>query len=443
MLALLDEINTTFPKANVSITDYNRKEGLVIDFDDIPQSELRPHFLGNSTSREQIQGWEDNCRVLSPKMDVPERTLEAFKAKLEAAAEISKNKSKAKKQQRQTENVVKRGDMSKLLTRTQRYLGLPTTKEGMKKQRTTKEEDLLLDIPSLSISGFDVTKPASGPFEDDVIFIAIDVEAFEFPPHPVTEVGIANLDTRDLHSKAPGTNGEDWQKYIKARHFRIEEHKRKTNSKFVDGCPDKFEFNNGASLFVQDRNISKTVTDCFKPPYGKDYPAMTDKPEKRKVVLVGHDINQDVNYLRHLGVSLANFSSIIDTIDTISLFRAYKQDNNSKTSLGHVLASFDLIGWHLHNAGNDAVYTLWAMLATCVKASAGLGDPNAKEKKKQEREEGENTAAEQARERYREDLEGFNSDGEDGGVAVRPGEIGAKPQESKVLYTAGGKVLDV
>jgi hypothetical protein len=375
-------------------------------------------------------------------MTVSERSLEAFKAKIEAAAEISKNKSKAKRQQRQAETAVKRGGMSQMLTRSQRYLGLPTTEEGLMKQETPKDEASVPEISRRSISGFDVTRPTLGPFNDDVIFIAIDVEAFELPPRPITEVGVATLDTRDLHSKAPGANGEEWQKCITARHFRIEEHKDKTNQIFIDGCPDKFEFNDGISIFVEDRNISKAVIDCFKPPYGKDHPPVPEKPEKRNVVLVGHDINQDVNYLRQLGVTLADFSCIIDTIDTASLFRAHTEDSNGR-SLGTVLASFDLCGWNLHNAGNDAVYTLWAMLATCVKTSANLRNPQAKKKKEEDHQERENDQAEKTRKQHRDDREGWNSDGEHGSVPIQPGLIGPKPQEIGVLYTAGGNVLDV
>ena len=103
VLALLEEINTTFPKANVRITDYNREEGLVVNFDDVSQPELRPHFLGHSTSRDQIDSWTNSCPLLTPKMAASERTVAAFKAKIEALEQVSKNKSKAKKEQRHQE----------------------------------------------------------------------------------------------------------------------------------------------------------------------------------------------------------------------------------------------------------------------------------------------------------------------------------------------------
>ena len=438
VLALLDEINATFPKANVKISDSNREEGLVINFDDITYPDLRPRFLGCSTSRNQLENWTASLPAPTPisgNMDIPNRTLEAFKEKLELAVEIAKNKSKAKKRERQGENIIKRQDMVRMLTRGQRYLGLAGKGE---------EASLMPDIPSLSIATVNADAPAPHPFDNDVIFIAVDVEAWEDPPNPITEVGVATLDTRDLRQQAPGTNGEGWQKCIRARHFRIDEHKRKCNHKYVDGCPDKFEFNNHQSTFVPDAHISNTVSDCFNPPYGNDFPDTKHTLEKRNVVLVGHDINQDINYLRKLGISLANFSCIVDTVDTANLFRVYTHEPSSR-SLGHILGEFDLMGWHLHNAGNDAVYTLWAMMAICVKQAVARDE--VAEKREQKLREREEAAIEQAKERVRDESEGWDSTGGDGGVPVLPtlplvdGSGGRKGQ--RVLYTAGGNVLDV
>ena len=437
VLALLDEINSAFPNANVHITDYNREEGLVINFDDISYPELRPRFLGCSTSRDQYEDWTNSVPAPAPSsgnMAIPSRNLEAFKAKMEAAVEIAKNKSKARKKERQGEHIAKRQDMVRMLTRSQRYLGL--VGKG--------EESLMPDISSLSVADVKLDAPSPHPFDNDVIFISVDVEAWEDPPNPITEVGIATLDTRDLRALAPGPNGEAWQPCIRARHFRIAEHKHKRNHKYLDGCPDKFEFNNHQSTFVPDALISRTVSDCFRPPYGKNSTDIKYPLENRNVVLVGHDINQDINYLRKLGISLATFSSITDTVDSASLYSAYSHDPNSR-KLGHILAEFDLMGWHLHNAGNDAVYTLWAVLAVCVKHAVAESEVvEERERKLREREE---VAVEMARERVRDESEGWEGTGGDGGRPVLP----TLPVESKsgwrkgrgLLYTSGGNVLDV
>lgn len=56
--------------------------------------------------------------------DGPDRSVEAFKAKMDAAAEASKAKSKRAKAFKKQEFVVKRQGMVKETLRAQRYLGL-------------------------------------------------------------------------------------------------------------------------------------------------------------------------------------------------------------------------------------------------------------------------------------------------------------------------------
>jgi hypothetical protein len=78
--------------------------------------------------------------------------------------------------------------------------------------------------------------------EDSVIFICVDVEAWERNHKLITEIGIATLDTADIISLAPGKGGANWASVIRARHFRIKEHNHLKNYNFVDGCADRFQF---------------------------------------------------------------------------------------------------------------------------------------------------------------------------------------------------------
>ena len=48
------------------------------------------------------------------------------------------------------------------------------------------------------------------------------------------------------------------------------------------------------------------------------------------------------------------------------MWQSLKRDTNPR-NLGSVLAELDIVGWNLHNAGNDAVYTLQAMLGISIK----------------------------------------------------------------------------
>lgn len=414
---LVAEINQAFPDANVVITDDLREDGLVLDFNEFTDNpDFRSRWLGRSTSKAQYQSWMDNLIMANSTPSAPpERSLQAFKEKIERAAEINKNKSKATRTKRQQEQVVKRQVMAQSLQRAQRYLGLlPPTDPTMP------------DIASLSPSPIDVDKPASHPFDQEVIFIAFDVELYERGPNFVTEIGVATLDTADLADLAPGRVGEAWQKVIRARHFRIAEYKHYRNKDFVEGCPDKFEF--GTSEFISKDSIGTTLSSCFKPPFSG--PAESER--ERNVILVGHDIRMDIQYLQSAGFNVLNSASVIGQIDTAELYRVYSRDPNAR-SLGGILLDHDLMGWHLHNAGNDAVYTLWGLLATCVQAASQRGTAEEALKHQSVMEKRMEVAAEQAREKVLLDGEGW----------VVGGSTTEEGQEKAKYYTPGGAALDV
>lgn len=145
----------------------------------------------------------------------PDRSVEAFKAKVDAANAISKAKKKTDKLKTFQNAIVQRQDMVRQSLRAQRYLGL-LPKSDLSSQ--------MPDISILSISApVDVSKPVPHAFDMDAIFIAIDLEAYESPPRMVTEIGIATLDTRDLKGVAPGEIGKEWHSLIRGRHVRVAE----------------------------------------------------------------------------------------------------------------------------------------------------------------------------------------------------------------------------
>lgn len=210
--------------------------------------------------------------------------------------------------------------------------------------------------------------PAPHNFEGSVIFIAVDVESYEYNHNLITEIGFAILDTMDIKRIPPGERGKNWQKKIRARHIRVKEHTGYQNSDFVSGCADRFEF--GSSEFVALADIPKVIANCFRPPYstnigpeeaGNLYPSS----EKRNIILVGHDINIDINYLQKLGYNPLQVSNMLEVVDTATLDKVWKQHSQQR-SLGNILYDLDMDSWHLHNAGNDAVYTLWAMIGIAL-----------------------------------------------------------------------------
>lgn len=49
------------------------------------------------------------------------------------------------------------------------------------------------------------------------------------------------------------------------------------------------------------------------------------------------------------------------------MYRAFRDEENPR-NLGSILADLDISASYLHNAGNDAVYTLQAMIGIAITA---------------------------------------------------------------------------
>jgi hypothetical protein len=133
------------------------------------------------------------------------------------------------------------------------------------------------------------------------------------------------------------------------------------------------------SEWIKRADAPRIIAECFREPFSGPGPIdMTsnaledngwDEPTgapKRNIVLVGHDLSADINYLENLGYSVYNLSNLRGKTDTSDMYRAFRRETNPR-NLGSILADLDITGWYLHNAGNDAVYTLQAMLGIAVK----------------------------------------------------------------------------
>ncbi|KAL9052680.1 MAG: hypothetical protein Q9162_005239 [Coniocarpon cinnabarinum] len=130
----------------------------------------------------------------------------------------------------------------------------------------------------------------------------------------------------------------------------------------------------------------------------------------RNVVLVGHDIDQDIRYLRRTGVDLASFETAA-TLDTCNLYRAHEHEWNA-TSLSAILSQYDMTAWNAHNAGNDAVYTLWGMLALVLAHTMERGDPAAKQRFEERQKQREMDDVVRAGVHARDMAEGWESEAE-------------------------------
>jgi hypothetical protein len=183
-----------------------------------------------------------------------ERSLAAFRAKIEFMNLAQKGKKLAHKEKQKTERIAKQQSWNHSIKRIQRYLGIREVRHGyhaaIRKGLEASglgwlDYDAAVRAAASKLppsAAFDPEKLAPFPQEGSVVFVCIDVEAYERNASLITEIGIATLDTKEIASVIPGEGGINWLNLIRSRHFRINEYKDLCNTEFVDGCADKFEF---------------------------------------------------------------------------------------------------------------------------------------------------------------------------------------------------------
>ncbi|OBU01039.2 hypothetical protein VE01_00919 [Pseudogymnoascus verrucosus] len=420
-------------KTHLGIPIMERDPGFIIDCpnDGTP----RPRYIGRSNDYETAvltkkaipsKGYRPPNEPASSTKPSDE-SLEAFKERMEEMLEMDRKKKQALKTKKQAERYAKQQGWNHVTKRVQRYLGLRERQTevdewGIKISAPSPGDGLAkieADLAKLNIkTQIDVTKPAPFEQESSVVFICVDIEAYEKNHRLITEIGIATLDTADITNISPEERGTSWFSAIRARHFRIKEYGHLNNTEYLQGCADMFRF--GTSEWIKIADAPKSVADCFKPPFSNPLSlSPIDPSEKRKIVLVGHDLPQDIAFLRQLGYDPGNLPNLLECTDTAHMYRAFRREPNN-SGLGKVLADLDIAGWDLHNAGNDAVYTLQAMVAIAVKALVEKQDIREREKEVMEQKIKE--AMEAAAEVVRENKEGWSSGGEDsdGGIPGPP-----------------------
>jgi len=359
--------------------DISRHPGFEIGFEDGP----RPRYLGRLTedcSLADLEAMIPDSFKVEPEV-VDDRSFPAFRRKMEAAILAGKNKQKNAKDRKRRDRVMTKRGWCAQLKRAQCYLGVrprgTVDKEAFHNdpnhsyEESQAAQEAYEKAAGLKLPKLVINDPAPCPFDQDIVFVCVDVEAYEKDHNKVTEIGISTVDTRDLKTTPPGEGGAEWMKKLRARHFRIAEHGHLNNTEFVSGCADKFVEKFGTSEWISIKEASQVIASCFRHPFsalgkyhpypndrnkvgrhgsGSQYiPAVDNGEPKRNVVLVGHDIKADIDYLRKIGYDVTNLPNLLEAIDTADLFRAMTHEQQTR-SLGAVLFELELVGWHLHNA---------------------------------------------------------------------------------------------
>ncbi|CAO3629504.1 unnamed protein product [Cunninghamella echinulata] len=194
--------------------------------------------------------------------------------------------------------------------------------------------------------------------EKKYVFVSIDIEAYELDHSILLEIGWTLYDSR--------------YDRLQDQHYMMDPYKHLTNGRYVENQKLQFQF--GDSIWC-------SLNQAFQELY-KDLAWATKRDGG--FILVGHGLMSDLQYLQKQnfkwpcikgkdiagnvvleedGVLDVNDSSLVAIINTDEMFGCYINDLHNPPSLGRCLYHFGIDHSFLHNAGNDAHYTMELMLA--------------------------------------------------------------------------------
>jgi len=228
----------------------------------------------------------------------------------------------------------------------------------------------LLGLPSLYTSQDVSTTPAS---PQDALIVSVDTENEKHGnDNHVVEIGVTILDTRDIVDSAPGPSARDWIAKTKTYHYVVDVTRHATERMRTCYFGDDM-FADASSI---KRHLLGVLQNSANPPFEQH-----GGHGRRKVVLVGHSVKGDLDQLvRSMELDLCSKETFLTTptmvFDTFMLSHDAIQQGAEVTSsrLGKLVCWLGIpeqyqqdglcIGWH--NAGNDAAYTMMALLIYAV-----------------------------------------------------------------------------
>ncbi|KAI8606391.1 hypothetical protein EDD21DRAFT_233481 [Dissophora ornata] len=161
-------------------------------------------------------------------------------------------------------------------------------------------------------------------------FISVDIESYEQDHSKILEIGWSIWDSRV-------------NKFMD-KHYAISDYRHLRNGKYVADRRDRFLFGESVWASLKDSIAA----------FQKDLETASGRNEEGVFALIAHDMASDEGYLRKMGVE---FPTGMIKFDTLRLNGA-RAGNHNKTGLGKLLDELDIENYSLHNAGNDAHYTL-------------------------------------------------------------------------------------
>lgn len=205
------------------------------------------------------------------------------------------------------------------------------------------------------------------------ILFSFDIEAYEHDNNVVTEIGVSVYDPREnLHSLVPITRNF---------HLIVSEALSLRNKSWVCDMKECYLLGQSAVLSLsQCVEFVQALVNYYMVPSFEE-----SKTWNR--AYVGHNIDGDIKWLRDIGVKIPHADKlnrnadlngdmeIPFVLDTMKLYSCCYGTNGA--SLGKILRLMRLPHAFLHNAGNDAHYTLQVLLHMCdvnFRVQYGLDD---------------------------------------------------------------------
>ncbi|KAF9287077.1 hypothetical protein BGZ88_008767 [Linnemannia elongata] len=176
-----------------------------------------------------------------------------------------------------------------------------------------------------------VPTTAPSPQDGGMWFISVDIESHEHNHDRILEIGWSIWDS-GVHK-------------FMDKHYAITDYRHLKNGKFVADRRDRFMF--GETVW---ENLQGSIA-----AFQQDLEKAVRRNEHGRFVLIAHDMTSDMKYLSGMGVT---FPEGMIQFDTVEMNAARVGDSNTKTGLGKLLDELEIENYCLHNAGNDAHYTL-------------------------------------------------------------------------------------
>ncbi len=182
-------------------------------------------------------------------------------------------------------------------------------------------------------------KDAKQAVEDNIKLISLDLEVFEKDQRCITEIGM--------------TVRKDHFSPVESQHFLIKEYLHLKNGTHVDDKSDRFE-----PYFGKTRKISLQAAVGM----------VQEEMDQGPFIIVAQDGIPDMDKLCQAGLNVNKEDLRI--LDTKELFCTFEGALEGRR-LGVILYRLNLDFWNLHNAGNDARYTLEVLLAIVSRPPIG------------------------------------------------------------------------